>query len=529
MYRKGMKGEMIKAWMYAPRRNRMYWTPATYIVRNTRYNFIPQDKPGSKKYIGLDYFLTGFNGEIQRDYLKIYFQRRAKTYLLVHGYDRLKLPAQLEGWRSEGWVQRTSGHPYLKHRFGLGQRKGEIPVAYYAYAFSKIGDSVTVPSSRFIKRNIKYDGEMQTSGFFSLLVAESNGRPVRKPSYPKGMRIKAGQFCPRQLHDKWVAKEMDDDDRHTKRRTFRSWHPLWDPCFWCSYGHEHGSAAPIIMGYLPRYDYTALKNNHQDESHEGFKDIVADVGSHWLYVSVHARMSSGSRFHTRHHTMVIAAVRKSTMELELELRFKADYGSLTVRKRGGGIVGVSKKEEELRRMFGYKRRHRLVNIINPRRIDPRWRYKKGDRLMRGEYEQWATKPICSEISNGREPTIDFKDAALAKLDVRGRGTTRLGRMKDGRLRWNASVNRELRAKDWVIDGDLCEFGDGIHGKFYTDVYGEEMEDGPGTNNVRQFIKEGFRLEISGDFETADPWLGLYLNGIRGEMRNIAFGIDETKN
>ncbi len=150
--RDGMKGEMIKAWMYAPRRNRMYWTLATYIPRNTRYNFVPHDEPGSKKYIGLDYFLTGFNGEMQREYLKMYYQRRTKTYLLVH--DRLKLPARLKGWRSEGWVTRNSGQPYLKHNFGLGQPKGEIPVAHHAYVFSKIGESVTVPSNAYIKRNI---------------------------------------------------------------------------------------------------------------------------------------------------------------------------------------------------------------------------------------------------------------------------------------------------------------------------------------------------------------------------------------
>ena len=370
---------------------------------------------------------------------------------------------------------------------------------------------------------------MGTSGFFSILVAESDGRPVREPSYPSDMRIEAGQFCPRQLHDKWVAREIDYDDPCTRGRTFKTWHPLWDPCFWCSYGHEHGSAAPLLMGYQPRYDYSALKNNHQNESHEGFKGIVADVGSHWLYVSLHAQMSSGSRFHARYHTMVIAAVRKSSMEMELELQFKADFGSLTVRKRSVGIVGVSKKGEELRCMFGYKRHHRLVNIIDPQQIDPRWKYKKGDRLLREEYEQWATRPMCSEISNAREPAIDFKDAGLAKRYVSGKETTRLGRMKGGRLHLYPSVNRELRSKDWVIDGDLCKFSDGVHGKFYTDVYGEDVRDGPGTNNVRQYIKKGFRTKISGDFETTDPWLGLYLNGIRGELRNIAFGIDETKN
>ena len=529
LYRKGMRGEIIKSWVYAPRRNKMFWAKSVYIPRNTGYNFVPHDKPKSKKFIGLDYFLTAFNEENQRKYLTLLFQRQAKVYLLVHGYDCKNLPARLEGWKSEGWVRRINGDPYIKHRFGIGERKGELTVAYQAYVFSKVGDSISIPPSKVIKRSIKFKGQMRTAGHFSLLIAESNGDPVREPAYPKGMRIRAGQLCPSKLHEKWVASELDRDDTQTKPRTFATWHPLWDPCFYCSYGHEHGSAAPILMGYKPRYGYTALKNYHQDEDHVGFKDIVADVGSHWLYLSVHARMSSQSRFDTRHHTMVIAAVRKSTRKLELELRFKADYGSLAVRKRRGGIVGVSKVDEKLRRIFGDKRRHRLVNIINPKHIDSRWRYKKHERLLRGHYEQWATKPICSKISSGHEPTVDFKDPALAKRDVKGRRTTKLGRIQHGRFQWNASVDRELRSKGWVLGGNLCEFGDGIHGKFYTDVFGQEMKDGPGANNVRQFMKKGFRMEISGDFQPTDPWLGLYRKGHRGKLQNIAFGIDEKEN
>ncbi len=37
------------------------------------------------------------------------------------------------------------------------------------------------------------------------------------------------------------------------------------------------------------------------------------------------------------------------------------------------------------------------------------------------------------ISNTREPTMDFKDASLAKRYVSGKKTTGLGRMKGGSL------------------------------------------------------------------------------------------------
>ncbi len=69
-------------------------------------------------------------------------------------------------------------------------------------------------------------------------------------------------------------------------------------------------------------------------------------------MNVHVQISSGPRFHTWYHTMVIAAVRKNLVEMKLKLRFKADLGALTARKRSIGIVGISKEDEELRRIFG---------------------------------------------------------------------------------------------------------------------------------------------------------------------------------
>ncbi len=78
-------------------------------------------------------------------------------------------------------------------------------------------------------------------------------------------------------------------------------------------------------------------------------------------------------------------------------------------------------------------------------------------------------------------------------------------MEGDRLHLYASINRAVRCKGWLIDGELCKFGDEVHGKFYIDVYAEETRNVTGTSNVKHYIKKGLRMKISGDFETKNPW------------------------
>lgn len=135
---------------------------------------------------------------------------------------------------------------------------------------------------------------------------------------------------------------------------FRTWHPLWDPCYFCSYLHEHGSSSPDLMGYQPTYGYTALKNRHQQESHHGFKDAIIETGSDNLYISVHAR----------HHTLVIVAVNKKTRQTDAELAYKADFGTLMARERNGDRVPVSPHNQAGAPEFN-RCHHRLVNVLCP--------------------------------------------------------------------------------------------------------------------------------------------------------------------
>ena len=287
------------------------------------------------------------------------------------------------------------------------------------------------------------------------------------------------------------------------------------------------------MGYAPRYGYTALKNNNQDESHKGFKDTVLNVGKYWVYFRLHAHISQPRRFETRFHTLVLAVKEKASGDLKVELSFKADYGALTVRKNGGGIQGVNEKEEILREELNdlKLRIHRLINVIDQFNLDPRWSYREGESLMHGRYEQWATRPMCSSTVRGGEPTVDIRNPTTALKDADGKlsDVTYLGRKSSGVFNIQPSLNRRFRVKECVLSSELCGFDIPKSGKFYTDVYGKELRDGPGLDAIAQYFEPGFKFKISGGFETDQTWLGTYRDGKKGRFQDIGYGIVEKMN
>ncbi len=98
-------------------------------------------------------------------------------------------------------------------------------------------------------------------------------------------------------------------------------------------------------------------------------------------------------------------------------------------------------------------------------------------------------------------------------------------MNNEGLQWLANVKPQPRFKDWVKDGELRKLDNDIHRKLHTDAYEEKMKDGPGTNDVGEFITKGLRIEVSGEFASRDPWLGHYVDGAREELRDVKFGVD----
>lgn len=531
------KGVLISSWSYAPDVvNHQYWVQSVYLPRYTKHVWAPLEDNRSTKYANLDYFNTHNSRRPLEDFFTIKFQREAKVYLLVSGHIGGPV-VTLKGWNSEGWVQLTP--ETIKNRtieIGLGKRKLTASVPSRGYVFSRVGKTLTIPSYHIVGEQLL---GMTAKGYWSLLIAEADGSPSTAPTTPNGIIVKPNSRCPEALHDAWVTSGTDVDDLQTYGRMFRTYHPLWDPCYWCAYDHEHGSNAKALMGYVPRYGYTALKNGKQDESHKGFKDIVMEVNDKFVYYGMHAHMSSGKRFGTRHHTLVIAVTDKQG-ELELELRFKADFGHREARLAGNvAKIPLTPEDERLRNeMAGKPRRVRIVNVVNPGNLDRSLNYRGSPNERIGEYEQWFTVPICSLVKRFGEPAVDFKDMGLA-LRYKDSGVddiVELGRTHKGVFAQGASVDREFRARDFEIGQSFCNFSnpDGsiatqVSGKFYTDPYGKIILEKAGPAACAQFIKPGFSIRIEGSFETMDTWFGLYQDGKEGHIRNIALGVLESEN
>ncbi len=453
---------------------------------------------------------------------------------MVHAYAKGFPAATLPGWRREGWAKMVKGNENRILNLGV-TRSFTRGLPSYVYIFSRKGQNIALPGSEWVKRNLV---GFTVNGGYTVIVAEENGTPVEKPEVPGFGNVVAGGRCPEKLHDTWVVPTADSSDPDTANRKFRTFHSLWDPCFWCAYSHEHGSDPVETMGYSPRFGYIAWKNERQNESHNGFKSHVLRYGKYYIYYGLHNHLSQASRFFTRFHTLVIVIVDAKSKEKMLELGFKADFGFEAVRKAGGGRLALTPEGEVLyaeQKMRGSKGfLMRLVNVINPGNLNPLYSYRDPiANVMHGRYEQWLTIPMCSKVQKLKEPKIDIKDpgTALRTKDSDANDIVTLFRKADGTEYQQKNVNREFRATDWTIGADFCEFegGQRADGVFYTDVYGKKILPGPSRNAVRQFIKPGFKLTLSGHFESTDSWLGVLTNGGKGSMRDVGYAIDASMN
>ncbi len=543
LYRRGMRGEIIQSWHYKMDEDgNQMWYKSVYQPRFVEYQLAPEKDPKSRKYAGLDVFATNTAAARMADFATIEFQRTAKTYLLVAASNKVGGTPQLAGWKSEGWVRQAPGKAKSVLEFGFGEEKDRFTLPSAGYLFVKTGRTVVVPTKSFIKSNVKH---LATKGRFVILVAERDAGTTRALAPPGRMKITPGGLCPNELHNAWTVKGPDSQDAATRDKDFRTWHPLYDPCWWCSYGHEHGSAAPLLMDYKPRYDYAVLKHRGDTEleSHAGFKDFVLDTPTHRVYYGIHMHVSNRTRFATRHHTVVVVVKSKETGQVEYDTRVKADFGALTVRKRVGGLVGVTPEMERLREQLGDQRRQRLVNVLDPSNPTAGgFKQRKQPKTRKGRYEQWMTVPLCSKTQRKRGPAVDVKDpaTALKKASLMLRNNVvKLGRVNsDGRLRQGLNINREFRADGWILSDSACSFTlPYVHTaaqkvepksntvrKFYTDPYGEQVYDGPGESHLVQYIRPGFKLQITGKFMTNDTWLGLYRDGDHGAMWNVMNGV-----
>lgn len=533
-YTPGFKGELIRSWSYTRKTDNMYFTDSGYHPRYSKHAYAPVEDLSSTKYHNLDYFGTFLAKDMPDKYITMSFNRPAKVYLLVNGHDGTHPRVGLPGWRSEGWVVMVKGKEEGKVDLGVAKPMLFFPPSM-AYVFSKVAsEEIVLPSKVWVGRNLR---GLDKDGYYNVLVAEADGSRSKAPLLPSGRTANAGSRCPKEVHDLWMAPARDRRDPQMARRRFRTNHPLWDPCFWCGFAHEHGSMPKQLMGYEPLFGYVALKNGNESESHNGFKSMVLDVGEHYLYYGFHAKLSDPRRFFARHHTVVIAVAEKKSKELVLELSYKADFGFLAARSRDHKLIPlrpIDNAIQEQQKAKGLRDAMRNINVINPSNPDPRYSYKNtGADILKGQYEQWVAPLMCADLSQLRGPQLDVKQpqTGLRYAGSGGAGMIKLGRELHGAWRQHVGVNRDVRFQKLAMSFELCGLGkETKDGVFYTDVYGKRRLPGPGKGAVRQFIKPGTDLFFEGGiFMADDTWLGLQKAGKISEMRDVSNSVDASVN
>lgn len=224
-----IKSEIIRSWKYKGRKKELRWHASYYMPRYKNHVYSPQEKFNCKKYADLDLFVTNMDRNPARDSVTLHFQRPAKVYLLVGARGRNK-NAKLSGWKPEGWARLVQGAGKPAN-FGLKRKmQFHFPGSVYVFSQTLKGTEAQIPNIKWVQRHMQ---GLRASWFLGVLVAEVDGKPVRQPYNPLGVNIHAGGRCPDDLHNEWKILGRDKDDPHINDIYFKTFHPLWDPCYWC--------------------------------------------------------------------------------------------------------------------------------------------------------------------------------------------------------------------------------------------------------------------------------------------------------
>lgn len=293
------------------------------------------------------------------------------------------------------------------------------------------------------------------------------------------------------------------------------------------------------MDYEPKFGYVSWKNGRERENHAGFKGVVLEEDGKLVYYMIHGQTSNVGRLSIRFHTITLVVKDASTKELLIEVSHKGDFGFISARKKDGGVVPLQEKDEEMMKEFEEKGmfRQRTVNVINKGNLDARFSFRDADSLMRGEYEEWTTNPMCSVGGHHGALRFDFTNS-ITGIKVASDLTEKVELGSESNDRWFRSngVERIFRAREYVFAEDLCVFkladidgGRSVEGVFYTDATGMKLKRGAGMETVKQFVKPGVELRLDGDYEAVDSWIGMYVKDHEGRMQNYGYGIDPEVN
>ncbi|OSX72020.1 hypothetical protein BU14_0482s0013 [Porphyra umbilicalis] len=260
-------------------------------------------------------------------------------------------------------------------------------------------------------------------GGYDVLLGEADGSaptPPRQAAELGGKPALPGRPCPRSLHDLWVVPNADGADADTRGRAWATWHPQLDPIYYCTYGHEHGSAPGRVAGLAPPpFGLVAWKNGREDESHVGFKGYAFAVNGVSYYLTVHVDTTSLRRVHARTHTVSLTAV-DAAGATALDVRCKGDFGFsfalpadfqtnfrfLPAGPAEAALHDAAEADPE-RQPIHHSRR---INVVNPGRPD----IDAAD-LPVGRYEEWrGGYGFCTTSRESNAGfTIDVKDPITA--------------------------------------------------------------------------------------------------------------------
>ncbi|GAB0489711.1 hypothetical protein MMPV_000936 [Pyropia vietnamensis] len=386
-------------------------------------------------------------------------------------------------------------------------------------------------------RSVRLTDGRQLSAL-TLLLAEAGGRvPTYAADVAAMVGATPGGACPPALHNAWTVT--------VDGRKYATYHPAWDPLVHCSYGHEHGSS-PYPTGRLPAFDYTAYKNDHEDESHPGFKFYRFSPSPGILaLLSLHFDANQMSRVLKRFHTVSITVVRVApttgaTTELLMDVSYKGDFGFAFTRGQhppkegeedGKGetyMLPLGAEEEALRKeLKGVSNFRKRFNVANA--TDGRLERELSQPLPRLRTEHWrgGTGPCSTRGDKQAGFSIDMADPPLTPSTVddvandEGMALPMAGHHREAAAPFLA-LRRALAFDGTItLGGRYCPGGTPPADVFYTDPFGLRRVDGPCAQCVAQYVRGGgWSLELQGRYATDDHWEGGYERRGTRRMRGL---------
>lgn len=494
---------------YLPRVSDIKYLPEDGTLRGRRNTAVQPDLSGG----GLDLIVKNDEEDIMihKDKNPTFtFHRPAKIYMMANANVKSSggNDPSYPGWTSEGWYHNAGDSTEIK--MGNHRHLTTVPLDKTVYVFSKITsrqldgtNTIDLPSEEFVYRKSKnLVSTRERDNHVIWLVGEEDGLPSPVPKSIIAEDIEPGKTCPDALHDQWqvsVTNTKDpgfDSDVDIMGKSFATWHPIFDPCYWCSYDHEHGSDASTLVGpeFAPMYTYTAWKNGRQNESVPGFKSFVFAYRKYMVIYDVHIQTSQPRRFQTPIHSGTFSIVDVKTdpgnPQLLLKLTQKVDFGPLDFINEAGDVKPVNKTESTV---FGEQNRRKFN------------RGRKVNNKMANEYESWDTKPMCAEdTSNGtlfriritNPPTAidnfkgtdpsEFRAVPLSRELIRGIPSQQVGMRRQFIVK-NVDIGVKHCAAE-IANFTSARLESGV---FYTDPMGKEAFSEPGPTRMWQYIHPDF--------------------------------------